>query len=162
MSTPRIRSRLPLTASDRSNCTQNYTQNIDTLESIAGITRVLQCHGSFKTATCLQCRIKVPGIEIEREILDQRVPYCEVCLKAHKAEAQKSKPARKKGKKRKEWDDDSDEGDDLLGVMKVSFQTPSEKKCPDPHSLTLRSSGRNLRTTSIKRCWMTETRLIFC
>lgn len=100
---------------------QNYTQNIDTLESIAGITRVLQCHGSFKTATCLQCRIKVPGIEIERDILDQHVPYCKACLEAHKAsEAQKTKSVRKKGKKRNEWEGDSDESDDLpVGVMKV-------------------------------------------
>ncbi|KAF8552715.1 DHS-like NAD/FAD-binding domain-containing protein [Imleria badia] len=93
---------------------KNYTQNIDTLESIAGITRVLQCHGSFKTATCLQCRIKVPGIEIERDILDQRVPYCKACLEAHKAaEAQKTKSTKKKGKKRNAWEDDSDECDDL-------------------------------------------------
>ncbi|KAI9573817.1 DHS-like NAD/FAD-binding domain-containing protein [Boletus coccyginus] len=100
---------------------RNYTQNIDTLESIAGVTRVLQCHGSFKTATCLQCRIKVPGAEIEREILDQRVPYCKACLEAHKtAEAQKSKSTKKKRKKRNEWEDESDENDDLLvGVMKV-------------------------------------------
>lgn len=81
----------------------------------------MQCHGSFKTATCLQCRIKVPGIEIEREILDQRVPYCKACLEAHKAaEAQKSKSVKKKRKKRNEWEDDSDESDDLpVGVMKV-------------------------------------------
>lgn len=81
----------------------------------------MQCHGSFKTATCLQCRIKVPGAEIEREILDQRVPYCKACLEAHKtAEAQRSKSTKKKRKKRNEWEDESDENDDLLvGVMKV-------------------------------------------
>lgn len=26
---------------------RNYTQNIDTLESLAGVTRVLQCHGEI-------------------------------------------------------------------------------------------------------------------
>ena len=31
------------------------TQNIDTLESVCGVTRAIQCHGSFATATCLQC-----------------------------------------------------------------------------------------------------------
>ncbi|KAG8215049.1 DHS-like NAD/FAD-binding domain-containing protein [Butyriboletus roseoflavus] len=114
---------------DKNKLLRNYTQNIDTLESIAGITRVLQCHGSFKTATCLQCRIKVPGIEIEREILDQRVPYCKACLEAHKAAAaQKSKPARKKGKRRNEWEDDSDESDDLpVGVMKPDITFFGEK-----------------------------------
>ena len=90
----------------------------------------MQCHGSFKTATCLQCRIKVPGIEIEREILDQRVPYCKACLAAHKAaEAKKTKSTKKKGKKRKQWEDDSDESDDLpVGVMKVSSTLSGKKR----------------------------------
>ncbi|KAG9309460.1 DHS-like NAD/FAD-binding domain-containing protein [Chiua virens] len=114
---------------DKNKLLRNYTQNIDTLESIAGITRVLQCHGSFKTASCLQCRVKVPGVEIEREILNQHVPYCKVCLEVHKAaEAQKSKPAKKKGKKRNEWEDDSDENDDLpVGVMKPDITFFGEK-----------------------------------
>ena len=133
---------VPFTPPNRLNWTQNYTQNIDTLESIAGITRILQCHGSFKTATCLQCRIKVPGVEIEREILDQRVPYCKACLEAHKtAEAQKSKTTKKKRKKRNEWEDDSDESDDLLvGVMKVA-----------PGSLSLRFNLTSLSSTLTAR-----------
>ncbi|KAF8141958.1 DHS-like NAD/FAD-binding domain-containing protein [Boletus edulis] len=118
---------------DKNKLLRNYTQNIDTLESIAGITRVLQCHGSFKTATCLQCRIKVPGNEIERDILDQRIPYCKVCLEAHKAaEAQKAKSAKKKRKKRNEWEDDSDECDDLpVGVMKPDITFFGEKLTDD-------------------------------
>ena len=28
---------------------KNYTQNIDTLEQVAGIENVIQCHGSFAT-----------------------------------------------------------------------------------------------------------------
>ncbi|KAH9933369.1 DHS-like NAD/FAD-binding domain-containing protein [Fomitopsis serialis] len=36
---------------------KNYTQNIDTLETLAGVQRVLQCHGSFATASCLNCKI---------------------------------------------------------------------------------------------------------
>ena len=38
---------------------RNYTQNIDTLELQAGITRIVQCHGSFATATCQRCKLKV-------------------------------------------------------------------------------------------------------
>jgi NAD-dependent histone deacetylase SIR2 len=30
---------------DRGKLLRNYTQNIDTLENLAGITRVVQCHG---------------------------------------------------------------------------------------------------------------------
>ncbi|KAI6044483.1 DHS-like NAD/FAD-binding domain-containing protein [Pisolithus marmoratus] len=108
---------------------KNYTQNIDTLETQAGIKRVLQCHGSFKTATCLLCRKQVPGVEIESEILERRVPYCKVCLEAHRAaEAQRTKVT-KKGKKRKEWDDDSDDRDDdiQLGIMKPDITFFGEK-----------------------------------
>ncbi|KAI6010913.1 DHS-like NAD/FAD-binding domain-containing protein [Pisolithus orientalis] len=115
---------------DKGKLLRNYTQNIDTLETQAGIKRVLQCHGSFKTATCLLCRKQVPGVEIEREILERRVPYCKTCLEAHRAaEAQKSKVT-KKGKKRKnEWDDDSDDSDDDMpvGVMKPDITFFGEK-----------------------------------
>jgi hypothetical protein len=34
---------------------KNYTQNIDTLEQVAGIEKVINCHGSFNTAACLVC-----------------------------------------------------------------------------------------------------------
>jgi NAD-dependent SIR2 family protein deacetylase len=58
---------------------QNYTQNIDTLENITGIQRVLQCHGSFSTASCLRCRVRVPGADIETDIFARRVPLCRQC-----------------------------------------------------------------------------------
>ncbi|KAI6124877.1 SIR2-domain-containing protein [Pisolithus croceorrhizus] len=115
---------------DKGKLLRNYTQNIDTLETQAGIKRVLQCHGSFKTATCLLCRKQVPGVEIEREILERRVPYCKTCLEVHRAaEAQKSKVTKKGKKKRNEWDDDSDDGDDdiLAGIMKPDITFFGEK-----------------------------------
>ncbi|KAF9244106.1 DHS-like NAD/FAD-binding domain-containing protein [Melanogaster broomeanus] len=118
---------------DKDKLLRNYTQNIDTLETLAGVNRVLQCHGSFKTATCLQCRTKVLGIEIEREILEQRVPYCKACLEVHRAaEARKSKSTKKKGKKKNEWEGDSDESDDLpVGVMKPDITFFGEKLTDD-------------------------------
>lgn len=60
---------------------RNYTQNIDTLEQVAGITKVIQCHGSFATATCMQCRHKVLAKEIEEVIMNQEIPYCKDCNK---------------------------------------------------------------------------------
>ncbi|CAG8712482.1 12783_t:CDS:2 [Funneliformis caledonium] len=59
---------------------RNYTQNIDTLEQAAGIKNVLQCHGSFATASCIVCGYKVDGNEIKDDILNQRVPYCPKCV----------------------------------------------------------------------------------
>ena len=91
----------------------------DNLERQAGVQRVLQCHGSFATASCLQCRIRVPGADIEEDLLKQNVPLCKVC------NAPPPKPAAsKKSKRRKSgWDSDqSDEPDQPLfppGIMKV-------------------------------------------
>lgn len=64
---------------DRGKLLRNYTQNIDTLETLAGVKRVLQCHGSFATASCLNCKVRVPGIAIEDDILNHRVPLCKIC-----------------------------------------------------------------------------------
>lgn len=58
---------------------RNYTQNIDTLEQQAGIERVIQCHGSFATATCLRCSRRAPSTEIEKDIMEQNIPLCTKC-----------------------------------------------------------------------------------
>lgn len=82
--------------------------------------RVLQCHGSFATATCLQCHRKVPGTEIETEILSRKVPLCLVCNPL-KAGPKKRKQTRKQAKG--QWDSDADDESDAPayppGIMKV-------------------------------------------
>ncbi|KZP30481.1 DHS-like NAD/FAD-binding domain-containing protein [Athelia psychrophila] len=122
---------------------QNYTQNIDTLETLAGVRRVLQCHGSFATASCIKCFTHVQGSEIEDDILNQRIPLCKACsVKPPKTASARSK---KKGKKKKNsWDSGtSSEGDNRPavppGIMKArhmhsQFQyiaNPSELHLPD-------------------------------
>ncbi|KAF7983747.1 hypothetical protein HWV62_19721 [Athelia sp. TMB] len=64
---------------DKDKLLRNYTQNIDTLETLAGVTRVLQCHGSFATASCIKCNTRVPGAAIEDDILNQRIAICQTC-----------------------------------------------------------------------------------
>ncbi|TFK39446.1 DHS-like NAD/FAD-binding domain-containing protein [Crucibulum laeve] len=115
---------------------KNYTQNIDTLETLAGVERVLQCHGSFATASCLQCRRKVPGKEIEAEIMGRKVPLCTVC---NENGAVVSVPAKKGQKKKKvskkkakgQWDSDvEDESDGPVyppGIMKPDITFFGEK-----------------------------------
>ncbi|BEI87895.1 uncharacterized protein CcaverHIS019_0106130 [Cutaneotrichosporon cavernicola] len=94
---------------DRGTLLRNYTQNIDTLESQAGVTRVLQCHGSFKTASCLRCKAKLPGQAIEEYIMEQRIPYCPTCSAERDTQIAAAKANRaRKPKKNTEWDDDSD------------------------------------------------------
>ncbi|KAL1518258.1 hypothetical protein ABEB36_001906 [Hypothenemus hampei] len=58
---------------------RNYTQNIDTLEKEAGIERVIECHGSFATATCTKCEQKVSADKIRDIVLAQKIPMCETC-----------------------------------------------------------------------------------
>lgn len=58
---------------------RNYTQNIDTLERVAGIEEVIECHGSFATASCTRCGHKVPSTAIADDIKAQRIPLCPQC-----------------------------------------------------------------------------------
>ena len=66
---------------------RNYTQNIDNLESNVGINsdRVVQCHGSFATATCVTCKNTIPGHEIFECIRNKEVAYCTKCTKSRLA-----------------------------------------------------------------------------
>jgi len=58
---------------------RNYTQNIDTLEQVVGIGSVVQCHGSFATATCTMCKRKVEADSIRDDIFKQNIPLCTLC-----------------------------------------------------------------------------------
>ncbi len=53
-----------------------YTQNIDGLEAQAGVKAVVNCHGSFLSATCLRCRKKYNWSDIEGDVAKQEVPLC--------------------------------------------------------------------------------------
>ncbi|KAJ3508716.1 hypothetical protein NLJ89_g5598 [Agrocybe chaxingu] len=109
---------------------KNYTQNIDTLETLAGVQKVLQCHGSFATASCLQCRRRVAGAEIEAEIMGQRVPLCTVCNDAPATASVKPKKMSKK-KAKGEWDSDEEDESDVPeyppGIMKPDITFFGEK-----------------------------------
>ena len=93
------------------------------METLAGVKKVLQCHGSFATASCLQCRRRVPGSEIEFDILRQKVPLCTVCNGNIPAPPPKGKKSTKKAKG--QWDsdveDESDGPEYPPGIMKANF-----------------------------------------
>lgn len=63
----------------QSRLLRNYTQNIDTLERVAGIEHVIECHGSFATASCTRCRNRVKAGEIRDDIMRQTIPMCRLC-----------------------------------------------------------------------------------
>ncbi|KAG0638557.1 DHS-like NAD/FAD-binding domain-containing protein [Tuber brumale] len=114
-----------------------YTQNIDNLEIKAGINpeKLIQCHGSFASASCVRCGHKVPGETIFPDMIKGIVPKCEACLKRDANSHNNNKKVgrkRKRGKsssertsvdyRRKRYDESSDDegGDDIpqAGVMK--------------------------------------------
>ncbi|KAJ7668328.1 DHS-like NAD/FAD-binding domain-containing protein [Mycena rosella] len=121
---------------DKNQLLRNYTQNVDGLQGVAGVGpgSIMECHGSFTTASCLLCRRQVPGSEIKADIFAQKVPLCSVC-NAPQPGASPRKPKSKKRKSAKKakgaWDsDDEDESDDPSfppGIMKPDITFFGEK-----------------------------------
>ena len=112
----------------------NFTQNIDNLERHAGILpeKLIQCHGSFATASCVECKYKVKGEEIQKDLKAGRVARCERCLQQIKQSnigSMKRKRSSNGQSKRKRYsyEDSSDEEDYNIkvgGVMKVCQPLP--------------------------------------
>ena len=98
----------------RSQLLTNYTQNIDGLESVAGVTerRVIQCHGSWSTATCLTCSKTIRAKSYLPIVYEQGYPRCS-CSKAQLSKAT-TKPANSAKRKRKRaiYEGDSDHSSD--------------------------------------------------
>lgn len=67
--------------SDKGLLQRNYTQNIDTLERVAGIPqeKIIEAHGSFHTAHCVGCQKEYPHEWIRDEVFADRIPYCSKC-----------------------------------------------------------------------------------
>lgn len=61
---------------------RNYTQNIDCLDVLAGVSeeKMIECHGHFRTASCIECSRSFDGKECKRIIVQEsRVPECPEC-----------------------------------------------------------------------------------
>ena len=115
---------------DKGKLLTNYTQNIDNIEANAGVLpeNIVQCHGSFATATCFKCQHKVPGEEIIEDIKKGVIPECGECQKSIAVASLKPQGMKRKRssngtqKNRKDQDSSEDEDDYELptpGVMKV-------------------------------------------
>eukprot|EP00565_Helicotheca_tamesis_P009134 CAMPEP_0185731460 /NCGR_PEP_ID=MMETSP1171-20130828/12981_1 /TAXON_ID=374046 /ORGANISM="Helicotheca tamensis, Strain CCMP826" /LENGTH=292 /DNA_ID=CAMNT_0028400733 /DNA_START=187 /DNA_END=1065 /DNA_ORIENTATION=- len=62
---------------------RNYTQNIDMLESRAGVPqdKIVECHGSFRTASCIECYEEFDIEECRRLMIDEKeAPLCQTCF----------------------------------------------------------------------------------
>jgi NAD+-dependent protein deacetylase SIR2 len=109
---------------DKHKLLRVYTQNIDNLEHLAGVRedKLVQCHGSFATASCMRCKLQVSGGEIREDVLAGNVPKCPAC-EAEREQRSRLKKNIRKRKRESDWDkeDDDDEDDIIEGIMKVVF-----------------------------------------
>jgi len=108
----------------------NYSQNIDNIEAKAGILpeKLVQCHGSFATATCVKCKHQVKGETLFPDIKAGKIPRCKKCAEGRKSAGNSRKrKVNKDGTERKvrrrpgDYDSNSDSEFDLptsCGVMK--------------------------------------------
>ncbi|KAF9127595.1 NAD-dependent protein deacetylase sirtuin-2 [Mortierella sp. 14UC] len=71
---------LPLLAKKRL-LLRSYTQNIDSLERLAGLDEELlvEAHGSFATAKCIQCDMTTDSAWVKQHIMASEIPYCKRC-----------------------------------------------------------------------------------
>lgn len=58
-----------------------FTQNIDTLERRAGVSKekLVEAHGSFASQSCIDCKAPFDATEIRRLIQEGTVPKCARC-----------------------------------------------------------------------------------
>ncbi|KAK0628870.1 DHS-like NAD/FAD-binding domain-containing protein [Bombardia bombarda] len=134
----------------------NYSQNIDNLEAKAGIQpdKLVQCHGSFATASCVKCGYKVVGDSLFGEIKSGKIPRCRKCAQGKRTtnnslkrkmnkDGTEKKPRRRPG----DYDSNSDSEFDLptasCGIMKPDITFFGEP-LPDEFSKRLTEHDRDL------------------
>ncbi|POR34441.1 NAD-dependent protein deacetylase hst1 [Tolypocladium paradoxum] len=130
----------------------NYSQNIDNLEVRAGLPKekLIQCHGSFGTASCVQCGYQMQGEKIFPDIKAGNIPRCPRCVQSLRANGASVKRKRSAGaeKRRRRWSADDSSGDDdsdydmpQAGVMKPDITFFGEP-LPDEFSKRLTENDR--------------------
>lgn len=83
-------------------------------ESYAGISKekLVQCHGSFATATCQKCGHKIEGSDIFDDIRNGKVSRCKKPPLINEEAITEVSPETSRKRKRK--DDDEDDDDDIV------------------------------------------------
>lgn len=116
---------------------RNYTQNIDTLEQVAGITQVIQCHGSFATASCTMCKRRVDSQDIREDIFKQTIPLCTECPKPDMEKILENLVKRKQEMAADFSEDDQDQKSSPLvkeSASEISPNTPPSSPSQAPGS----------------------------
>mmetsp|Transcript_12997 Transcript_12997/g.20215 ORF Transcript_12997/g.20215 Transcript_12997/m.20215 type:complete len:607 (+) Transcript_12997:253-2073(+) len=75
-----------------------YTQNMDGLETVAGVSpnKMVHAHGSLQWATCCKCKRKVQSSALKPDILKGSVPLCQHPAASTSATAKTKSPSKNK------------------------------------------------------------------
>ena len=67
--------------SDKGLLHRTYTQNIDGLERLAGVTenKIVEAHGSFAKSYCVNCKAQYDNDAMRSAILKNEIPHCKKC-----------------------------------------------------------------------------------
>ncbi|KAF2255607.1 SIR2-domain-containing protein [Trematosphaeria pertusa] len=113
---------------DKEKLLTNYTQNIDNVESHAGIRRekLIQCHGSWATATCRKCKYQVPGESIFDAVRSHKPAECPRCVQeiASQKPGMKRKRSSNGSKKRRGPGDDDSDSDGAYDIPQPGIMKP--------------------------------------
>lgn len=60
---------------------RNFTQNIDTLERMAGVSPdlLVEAHGSFGSAHCVKCKKEYSAEFVKDLVFKDKIPRCTEC-----------------------------------------------------------------------------------
>lgn len=138
---------------DKGKLLTNYSQNIDNIEADAGINpeKLVQCHGSFATASCVKCNAHFDGSVIVPSILAGTVARCPDCAKRLAVPApgmkrkRSSNDSMKKRQKRNNSSEDESEDDEIpeAGALKPDITFFGEA-LPDTFANRLTVHDKNL------------------
>ncbi|TEB20676.1 NAD-dependent deacetylase sirtuin-2 [Coprinellus micaceus] len=58
-----------------------FTQNIDTLERLAGVPddKIIEAHGSFATQRCIECKTEYDGELMKKHVEEKKIARCDRC-----------------------------------------------------------------------------------
>ncbi|RMZ68891.1 hypothetical protein GMOD_00002779 [Pyrenophora seminiperda CCB06] len=113
---------------DKDKLLTNYTQNIDNVEAHAGIRKekLIQCHGSWATATCRKCKFKVPGEDIFDSVRAQKPAECTRCKEeiAAKPTKKRKRASNANGSRKKRSSDEDSESDGAFDIPQPGIMKP--------------------------------------
>ncbi|KAI0483855.1 DHS-like NAD/FAD-binding domain-containing protein [Xylaria cf. heliscus] len=147
---------------DQGKLLTNYSQNIDNIEANAGIMpeKLVQCHGSFATASCQRCGHQVRGDAIFDDVKAGKIPRCGECIAVLRAKGigrvgrtaplkrKRSNNPSKKSRRNFEGFDDDDDDDGTYDIPQAGVMKPDitffGEPLPDEFSKRLVKHDRNL------------------